>query len=63
MKFELYQDQAKQWRWRLKASNGQIVGNSGEGYHNKPDCEHAINLVKSTNAQTPVVEEKPKDKK
>lgn len=28
----LYQDEAKEWRWRLVAENGQVVGTSGEGY-------------------------------
>jgi uncharacterized protein len=30
-KYEVYQDAAGQWRWRLAASNGRIVA-SGEGY-------------------------------
>lgn len=30
-KYEFYRDQAGEWRWRLKASNGRIVA-SGEGY-------------------------------
>ena len=54
MKFELYQDAQKYWRWRLKAANGEIVA-SGEGYVNRADAEHAVNLVMSTNKQTPFV--------
>lgn len=30
-KFEVFQDAAGEWRWRLKSSNGQIVA-SGQGY-------------------------------
>lgn len=30
-KFEVFQDAAGEWRWRLKAGNGRIVA-SGEGY-------------------------------
>ena len=30
-KYEVYQDAAGAWRWRLKSANGQIVA-SGEGY-------------------------------
>lgn len=30
-KFVVYQDDAGEWRWRLKARNGKIVA-SGEGY-------------------------------
>lgn len=53
MHYEVYKDVAHQWRWRLKAANHQIVAVSGEGYHNKGDCEHAISLVKSS-ADAPV---------
>lgn len=56
MYFELYKDRAGEWRWRLKASNGKIVADSGEGYHNKSDAEHGINLVKGTTSSTPVRE-------
>ena len=28
MGFEIYQDKAGQWRWRLRASNGQLQANS-----------------------------------
>lgn len=27
-----------QWRWRIKANNGKIIGSSSEGYHNYKDC-------------------------
>jgi uncharacterized protein YegP (UPF0339 family) len=45
MYFELYQDKAKEYRWRLKAKNNRIVATSSEGYKNKEDAEHAIKLV------------------
>ncbi|MGB0497082.1 MAG: YegP family protein [Rubricella sp.] len=38
-KFEVYQDKKGEWRWRRKASNGQIVGASSEGYKAKGDAE------------------------
>ena len=56
MEFELYKDKSGEWRWRLQAANNKIVADSGEGYHNKDDCIHGINLVKSTDASTPVNE-------
>ena len=37
-KWEIYEDKAKEWRWRRTASNGKIVGSSAEGYRNKADC-------------------------
>ena len=54
MKFEIFKDASGEFRWRLKAANGQIVADSGEGYINKSDCVHGINLVKSTDANTEV---------
>lgn len=47
MVYEMYKDQGSYWRWRLFAANGKIVADSGEGYFNKADCLHGINLVKS----------------
>ena len=38
-KWEFYKDTQSQWRWRRTASNGNIVGQSSEGYHNRADCE------------------------
>lgn len=29
--FELYKDKSGEYRWRLKASNGQTIAGSGEG--------------------------------
>lgn len=43
MKFEIYKVK-KQWRWRLRAENGEIIA-SGEAYKNKSDCTKAIDLV------------------
>ena len=40
IKNEVYQDAQLQWRWRkTQTANGQIVGKSTEGYHNRSDCE------------------------
>jgi uncharacterized protein YegP (UPF0339 family) len=46
LNFFVYQDALRQYRWRLKASNGRIIADSGEGYKNLSDCQHAINLIK-----------------
>lgn len=43
--FYMYVDTQRQWRWFLQSSNGRKIANGGEGYHNKDDCIHAINLV------------------
>ena len=52
MTFEKYK-KAKQWHWRLRADNGEIVA-SGEAYKNQADCDAAIKLVKDTSDETPV---------
>jgi uncharacterized protein YegP (UPF0339 family) len=46
LKFETYADAKGETRWRLKASNGQIIATSGQGYKDKRDCENAITVIK-----------------
>lgn len=55
MRFELYRDHAGEWRWRLRASNGNVVADSAEGYARREDCEHGISTVKGS-AQAPTVD-------
>lgn len=43
-KFEIYKDKRKEFRFRLKATNGQIIL-VGEGYTNKSGCENGIASV------------------
>ena len=45
--FHVYKDDEGEWRWNLKAKNGRIVADSGEGYREKHACLHAIEVVKS----------------
>jgi hypothetical protein len=44
-KFEIYADKAGEFRFRLKASNGQAILAS-EGYKAKPGCNNGIESVK-----------------
>lgn len=53
MVYQVYRDVNQQWRWRLIAGNNRIIANSGEGFHNKPDCLASIALVQNS-AQAPV---------
>ncbi len=51
-KFEIYTDKAGEIRFRLKATNGQIIAVS-EGYTTMDACKNGIDSVK-TNADSPV---------
>lgn len=44
-KFEMYQDSKKEYRFRLKASNGQKILAS-EAYSSKAGCENGIESVR-----------------
>ena len=44
-KFEVYQDKAGEYRFRLKATNGQTIA-TGEGYKAKPSCLNGIESIK-----------------
>jgi uncharacterized protein YegP (UPF0339 family) len=56
LKFETYTDAGKDIRWRLIATNGQIIATSGQGYKDKRDCEHAIDVIKKGAADAKVEE-------
>ena len=45
-RFELFPDSAGEWRWRLVASNEQIIADSGEGYTSKQGARRGIRSVK-----------------
>ena len=55
-KFEIYKDKAGEYRFRLKANNGQIIAVS-EGYKALASCENGVESVKK-NADSPIAEEK-----
>ena len=52
-KFELYQDKAGKFRFRLKASNGQIIA-VGEDYESKAAALNGIESVKKNAADATV---------
>lgn len=54
-KFEMYVDKAGEFRFRLKATNGQVIAVS-EGYTSKAGCENGIASVKKNAADAEVVE-------
>ena len=52
-KFEVYTDKAGEFRFRLKATNGQIIAVS-EGYKSKASCENGIASVKKNAVDAPI---------
>jgi uncharacterized protein YegP (UPF0339 family) len=53
-KFEIYKDNAGEFRFRLKARNGEIILAS-EGYKTKASCENGIESVRK-NAPAEIAE-------
>ena len=53
-KFEVYTDKAGEFRFRLKARNGEIIATS-EGYKAKASCLNGIESVRTNAPDAPVV--------
>ena len=57
MRFETYKDRRREWRWTLKAANGEPIADSAEGYKNRVDMMRIINRLRGS-ASIPVRERK-----
>ncbi len=55
-KFEIYKDKAGEFRFRLKAKNGEIIA-TGEGYTTKANCKNGVNSVMKNAVDAEIVEE------
>ena len=55
-KFEVYKDKAGEFRFRLKATNGQIIA-VGEGYKAKAGCLNGIASVQKNAPDAEIVEQ------
>ncbi|QLH84961.1 DUF1508 domain-containing protein [Halosimplex pelagicum] len=44
--FEIFEDNAGEYRWRLRHENGQILGDSGEGYASRTGAIEGLRSVK-----------------
>ena len=53
--FEIFQDSAGEYRFRLRAPNGEIIAH-GEGYKSKDGCKNGIASVKE-NAPRAIVQD------
>jgi uncharacterized protein YegP (UPF0339 family) len=56
-KFEVYKDKAGEYRFRLKAPNGEIIAVS-EGYKAKKSCMNGIQSVKKNAPKATLVKRK-----
>ncbi len=54
-KFELYTDKAGEYRFRLKAGNGEVIA-TGQGYSSKSGALNGIDSVRRNAADAEVVE-------
>ena len=54
-KFEVYTDKAGEYRFRLKATNGQVIAVS-EGYSSEAGCLNGVESVKKNAADAETVE-------
>jgi len=52
--FEIYKDQAGEYRWRLQDDNNKIIADSAEGYTRKELVENAIPNVQDAAARATV---------
>ena len=59
-KFEIYTDKAGEFRFRLKARNGQIIGVS-EGYKKMASCANGVDSVRRNAAESKVEDEREKE--
>ena len=55
-KYEVYADKSGEFRFRLKARNGEIIATS-EGYKSKPGCLNGIESVKKNAPDAETVKE------
>ncbi len=56
MKFQIYKDKGGQFRFRIVATNGNILASS-EGYKAKASAKNAIERIKSDAAGADIVDE------
>lgn len=49
--FEVYEDNAGQWRWRLRARNGRLLASSGQGFASRANVERSVKDVRKATAK------------
>ncbi|WP_424013611.1 HVO_2922 family protein [Halorubrum xinjiangense] len=54
--FELYEDAAGEYRWRLRHDNGNIIADPGEGYASKSNARDAIGRIREYASEADVLD-------
>ncbi|NLV25583.1 MAG: DUF1508 domain-containing protein [Methanomicrobiales archaeon] len=54
-RFDVEQDKKGKFRFKLKAANGEVIGQS-QGYTSESSCRKGIESVKKNSTDSPVVE-------
>ena len=57
--FEIHEDKAGKWRWRLRARNGELVAMSDQGFASKAGVVKALDVVRRNVAEAEGHEEAP----
>ena len=52
--FEVYEDSAENWRWRLLHDNGNIIADCGGGYSSKQKAKQGLESVKTNAPGAPI---------
>ena len=52
--FEVYEDNAGEFRWRLQDTNNRIIADSAEGYSSKQKCLDGIDDVRQCAANATI---------
>ena len=55
LRYEVYGDENKEYRWRLKTSTGKVIAAAGEGFKKKGDADKAVDDLRSKVAKAMVV--------
>ena len=56
MRFKIYIGAGREYRWRLRAANNEIIA-SGVGYRQKSSVKHVICLIKKYAPDAVVIDE------
>ncbi len=56
MRFIIYRDKKKEWRWHIKAKNGKIIAH-GESYKRRSSVYNVLELFKTIYLGIEIVEE------